>query len=188
DETDDGENAGLPLRFNLVSVHLEGETGGIQADNVRYTVVEVRDRVPILLVDNSPTVRNTKEAEAFFLQKLFTEPIKGYDVQLKSASDLENLNLQPYASIYLCDVPRLSDAARKNLEDYVKGGGGLAFFMGPSIKSDTIKEYNERLYRNGEGLFPVPLDKLIGVDVSDDKRREDKIRRMFTWNKKVLIR
>lgn len=188
DESDDGENAGLPLRFNLVSVHLEGETGGIQADNVRYTVVEVRDRVPILLVDNNPTTRGTKEAESFFLQKLFTEPIKGYDVQLKSASDLENLNLQPYASIYLCDVPRLSDNARKNLEDYVKGGGGLAFFMGPSIKSDVIGEYNEKLYRKGEGIFPVPLDKLVGTDVPEDKRIAERIRRTFTFNKKLLVR
>ncbi|HEX3149613.1 MAG TPA: BatA domain-containing protein [Gemmataceae bacterium] len=188
DESDEGENAGLPLRFNLVSVHLEGETGGIQADNVRYTVVEVRDRVPILFVDNNPTTRRTKEAESYFLQTLFTAPIKGYDVQLKSISDLENLNLQPYAAIYLCDVPRISDLARKNLEDYVKGGGGLAFFMGPSIKSDVIGEYNEKLYRKGEGIFPVPLDKLIGTDVPDDKRITERIRRMFTWNKKLLVR
>ena len=188
DESEDGENAGMPLRFNLVSVHLEGETGGIEADNTRYTVVEVRDRVPILIVDNNPTARGTKEAESFFLQKLFTEPIKGYDVQLKSAADLENLNLQPYASVYLCDVPRLSDNARKNLEDYVKGGGGLAFFMGPSIKSDVIAEYNDKLYRKGEGVFPVPLDKLVGVDVPEDKRIAEKIRRTFTFNKKLLVR
>ena len=188
DEAEDGENAGLPLRFNLVSVHLEGETGGIEADNTRYTVVEVRDRVPILIVDNNPGSRGTKEAESFFLQKLFTEPIKGYDVQLKSASDLETLNLQPYSAVYLCDVPRLTDNARKNLEEYVKGGGGLAFFMGPSIKSDVIAEYNEKLYRKGEGVFPVPLDKLVGVDVPEDKRIAEKIRRTFTFNKKLLIR
>jgi hypothetical protein len=188
DESEDGENANLPVRYNLVSVHLEGETGGLQADNVRYTVVEVRDRVPILIVDNSPTARGTKEAESFFLWKLFTEPIKGYDVQVKSASDLENLNLQPYASVYVCDVPRISDAARKNLEDYVKGGGGLAFFMGPSIKSDVIGEYNEKLFRKGEGVFPVPLDKLVGVDVPDDKRIAERIRRTFTFNKKLLVK
>jgi hypothetical protein len=188
DESEDGENAGLPVRFNLVSVHLEGETGGIEADNTRYTVVEVRDRVPILIVDNNPTARGTKEAESFFLQKLFTEPIKGYDVQLKSAAELDNLNLQPYSAVYLCDVPRLSDNARKNLEEYVRGGGGLAFFMGPSIKSDVVAEYNDKLYRKGEGIFPVPLDKIIGVDVPEDKRITERIRRTFTLNKKLLIR
>jgi uncharacterized membrane protein len=188
EETEDGENAGLPLRFNLVSVHLEGEQGGIEADNTRYTVVEVRDRVPILIVDNNPGSRGTKEAESFFLQKLFTEPIKGYDVQLKSAADLDNLNLQPYSAVYLCDVPRLTENARKNLEDYVKGGGGLAFFMGPSIKSDVIAEYNEKLYRKGEGVFPVPLDKLVGVDVPDDKRIFERLKKMASFSKKLLVR
>lgn len=184
----EGEDPFPSDRFVLVSAHLEGETGGIQADNVRYTVVEVRDRVPLLIVDNQPAVRGTKEAESFFLWKLFTEPIKGYDVQVKNASDLDGLNLQPYAAVYLCDVPRLSDAARKNLEDYVKGGGGLAFFMGPSIKSDTIVEYNDKLYRKGEGAFPVPLDRLVGLDVPEDKRIAERIRRTFILNKKLLVR
>jgi hypothetical protein len=70
----------------------------------------------------------------------------------------------------------------------VRGGGGLAFFMGPSIKSDTIKDYNERLYNKGEGIFPVPLDKLIGVEVPDDKRIAERIKRSLTFNKKLLIR
>lgn len=185
---DEGTEAeSLPERFNLISASLEGETGGIAADNVRYTVVEVRDRVPMLLIDNNPTSRGTKEAESFFLQKLFTEPIKGFDVQIKNVADLENLNLQTYASVILCDVPRLSDLARKNLEDYVKAGGGVGFFMGPSIKSDVIAEYNDKLYRKGEGLFPVPLDKAIGVDVPEDQRRMERIRRTFTFNKKLLV-
>lgn len=185
---DETEEAGTPERFNLVAATIEGEVGGIAADNTRYAVVEVRDRVPILIVDNNPRERGTKEAESFFLWKLFTEPIKGYDVQLKNAADLDTLNLQPYASIFLCDVPRLSDAGRKNLEDYVKGGGGVAFFMGPSIKSDVVKEYNEKLYRNGEGVFPVPLDKPVGLDIPDDKRFMERLKRMSTFNKKLVVR
>src|SRR5262249_61818486 len=139
---------------------------GNEADIARYTVVAVRDRVSILIVDTNPIGRGTKEAESFFLWKLFTEPIKGYDVQVKNISELENLNLQPYSAIYLCDVPRIPDTVRKNLEEYVRGGGGLAFFMGPSIKSDIINEYNEKLYRKGEGIFPVPLDKGVGLDMT----------------------
>ena len=37
---------------------------------------------------------------------------------------------------------------------YVRDGGGVALFVGP----DTDRSfYNDRFYRNGEGLFPVPL-------------------------------
>jgi len=185
---DETEEAGTPDRFNLVSAHLEGEVGGIAADNLRYTYVEVRDRVPLLIVDNNPKERGTPQAESYQLQTLFTGPIKGFDVQLKNAADLDNLNLQPYAAVYICDVPRLTDAARKNLEEYARGGGGVAFFMGPSIKSDIIAEYNEKLYRKGEGLFPVPLDKAVGVDVPDDVRLRNKLMRQLSFNKKMHVR
>ena len=174
-------------RFPVVSCHLEGETGGIAADNVRYAAVEVRDRVPLLIVDNNTAAqRGTREAESFFLQKLFTEPIKGYDVQVRGAGDLETLNLQQYVGVLVCDVPRFTPAALANLEAYAKAGGGVAFFMGPSVKADVIPEYNEKLYRDGKGLFPVPLDKAVGLDIPDDKRAALKFMRSLTYNKKLL--
>ncbi len=174
-------------RFPVVSCHLEGEVGGIAADNVRYAAIEIRDRVPLLIVDsNTAAQRGTKEAESFFLQKLFTEPIKGYDVQIKNAADLETLNLQQYVGIFVCDVPRFTPAALRNLEAYAKGGGGVSFFMGPSVKADVIPEYNEKLYRDGKGIFPVPLDKGVGMDIPEDKRAALKFARSLTYNKKLL--
>jgi hypothetical protein len=48
----------------------------------------------------------------------------------------------------------LADNELTALEDYVRGGGGLALFVGP----DTDRAfYNDRFYHNGEGLFPVQL-------------------------------
>jgi hypothetical protein len=42
----------------------------------------------------------------------------------------------------------------RTLENYVRGGGNLTFFAGPK----TVPRWtNEQLYKNGEGLFPVPL-------------------------------
>ncbi|WP_020475492.1 BatA domain-containing protein [Zavarzinella formosa] len=174
-------------RFPVVSAHLEGEVGGIAADNVRYAAIEVRDRVPILIVDDGPVAqRGTKEAESFFLQKLFTEPIKGYDVQIKNSAELETLNLQQFVGVFVCDVPRFTPAAIRNLEDYAKAGGGVSFFMGPNMKADVIPLYNEQLYRDGKGIFPVPLDKAIGLDIPEDKRSALKFMRSLTYNKKLL--
>ena len=100
------------------------DRAGIEADNTRYTVVEVRDRVPILLVDNNPTARGTKEAESFFLQKLFTEPIKGYDVQLKSAADLENA--QPPAVLGRVPVRRARALGRAPARTWRSTSGAAA--------------------------------------------------------------
>ena len=67
-------------------------------------------------------------------------------------ADAEKLNQQ--AAVYLLDVPRLADDELTSLENYVRGGGGVAFFVG----ADTDRSfYNDRLYHDGQGLFPAPL-------------------------------
>src|SRR5690606_27829899 len=61
-----------------------------------------------------------------------------------------------YATIYLIDVPQLDARAIDTLEKYVAAGGGLGIFLGPNV---NVAAYNSSLYRNGEGLFPAPLDR-----------------------------
>jgi hypothetical protein len=48
--------------------------------------------------------------------------------------------------------------ALRILEDYVAAGGGLAWFMGPQVRPGF---YNDKLYKNGAGLFPVPLGTVV---------------------------
>ena len=66
----------------------------------------------------------------------------------------------------LLDVPRLADDELAALEDYVRDGGGLALFVGPNTDRAF---YNERLYRKGDGLFPVPLK--LPTQLLDPTRR-----------------
>ena len=75
--------------------------------------------------------------------------------------------LSGYQSIHLLDVGRLDDRAIENLEQYVQDGGGVSFFVG----DQTIAAfYNSKLYRNGEGLFPLPLgrDNYLPPDPIED--------------------
>jgi len=62
--------------------------------------------------------------------------------------------LGPFQAISLANVDRLDRAAVGALEQYVRDGGGLVFFLGQRSDSRFI---NEALYRDGEGLFPLPL-------------------------------
>ena len=159
-------------------------------DNVRYVSVEVRDKVPLLLIDNLAGAKGNKEADSYYLAKLFTGPVKGLDVQIKTPADLDTLNLTPFVGVILCDVPKLTEAARKNLEDFAAAGGGLAFFVGPNCKGvETTKMYNEQLYRKGEGPFPAPIDpKHAGEGVSDDDRMSQKIHRLFSPYKQIVVK
>ena len=42
---------------------------------------------------------------------------------------LDKIDLRPYSTIYLMNVPTLSDAAVKNLEKFVREGGGVGVFL-----------------------------------------------------------
>ena len=167
--------------FNMVSAHLDGQKTGLAIDDARYTYVEVRDSISLLLVDNNHIQARdlagqlTKNCESFYLYKLFTSTYRGFKVDVKTAQELEKVSLQPYSAVMLCDIPTLSPAVLQKLETYVQGGGGVAFFMGPSIREP--KFYNEKLYNDGKGMFPAPLREIANKDRTtqelDDIRQRD---------------
>ena len=67
------------------------------------------------------------------------------------------LSLKPLAdfrAIDLANIERLDASAVAALEKYVAAGGGLAMFLG---EHTDVKFFNDVLYRDGRGLFPVPL-------------------------------
>lgn len=181
-------------KFSVITARLDGEPNGLNGDNFRYAVVEVQKKVPVLIIDGSPGDRNRPDAESYFIRTTFrTSDLSGYDIQVKGPNELDTLNLKPYSAIYLCDVAKLTPAAVRNLEDYTANGGGVAFFMGPSIKSnDIVDTYDKLLFREGKGIFPVQIDKDrpysgIALDKPEEERKEIKRNRAFEFNEKLLI-
>lgn len=142
--------------FNQLSANLEVEDAGLAIDNTRYAVVDVQDRVRLLFIEGDPLGARDKAdaADSFYLRKLFLDAARGFDVVQRGVQELEQPNLDQYPAIYLFNVPRLNDKAKANLERYVKNGGGVGFFLGESVNVDF---YNQQLYADGRGLFPVPL-------------------------------
>jgi hypothetical protein len=138
---------------NLVTVSIDDEDTGLNADNRRYASVEVREKVPILMVEGDPATRGKPESDAFYLSAIFKESVRGYDIVTDGPRRLEQPGLDAFAAVMLLNVPRLSDAAVKNLEAYTAAGGGVGFFLGDQCKPD----FYDRLYDGGKGVFPAPL-------------------------------
>ena len=142
------------LGFNQVTANLEQEEAGLPIDNTHYAVVEVRNQVPILVVDGDLTASEKPGGDLHHLRTVFASA-KGFQLVVRGGtSDLEQPNLDQYPSIYLLNVRDFSEKAVANLEAYVRGGGGLAVFLGPRV---VAKNYNDKLFANGKGLFPAPL-------------------------------
>ena len=114
-----------------------------------------------------------KQRNAFYIDAIFDPGQRartGIRPEIESTAFLRDTTpevLRRYSAIYLFDVDRLDDRAVTNLETYVEQGGGLAVFVGPQV---NISFYNEQLYRDGEGLFPLPLDRddLLDSDPIDN--------------------
>ncbi|HEY2784912.1 MAG TPA: BatA domain-containing protein [Fimbriiglobus sp.] len=175
--------ADRPLdRFNLISAVMESaEPGGIEADNIRHAVVEVRDRLPILVVDGQPSLRDKKEGDGFYLRTVFTKVMGGFTWVYGTPNDLEKPDLRKYSSIFLLNVPAVTEAGAKGLETYVREGGGVGFFLGPNVKP---AEYNKWLYNDGAGVFPVPLPEKPTEPMTDEALMQQR----FNFQKKVLRR
>ncbi len=78
----------------------------------------------------------------------------GYAPTIDGPDALRKLSLDKYHFLYLVNVPSLQPDALAALEDYVRGGSGLAWFLGDLVQPDF---YNKTLYAGGAGLFPVPI-------------------------------
>src|SRR5207245_3017438 len=78
----------------------------------------------------------------------------GLRPRIESPRYLDNHPLDEFAAIYVLNLERMDQVEVTALEDYVKKGGGVAFFLGPL---SSAKVFNDTLYRVGKGVFPLPL-------------------------------
>jgi hypothetical protein len=169
-------------RFKTITAVLANqEPGGIAADNVRHAVVEVRPRLSVLVLEGRDQLKDSPKGDGFYLRRLFQDAFGGIEWVDGTAADLERRDLRPFSAVYLVNVPAVTESQREKLEAYVKGGGGLAFFLGPDVRPAA---YRDQLYRNGTGVFPVPLPD----EPSKALTPEQKLARQLVLSKRVLTR
>lgn len=136
----------------------------LPTDNQHWCVVRFVESVPVLIVDGGAS-----GGGGYYLSAAFDPGGRkntGIQPELRSVSFLRDATpdaLAMYASIYLADVTlgQLNARTIQNLEAWVRRGGGLGIFVGGNVDPTS---YNLRLYREGAGLLPCPLDKELRLD------------------------
>ncbi|NBW87395.1 MAG: hypothetical protein EBR23_11355 [Planctomycetia bacterium] len=109
----------------------------------------------MLVVDGDP--RSGRTGDAFYVATALAPGSgapTGLRPRIEAPAALATLDLAAFDSIWVLDVERLETAEITALETYARDGGGVVFFCGPRTAAEFV---NERLYRDGTGLFPVPL-------------------------------
>lgn len=145
----------------------------LPSDNTAAVIVQAAQRVPVLLVESSEGFAELQQ-DAYLIRaalgQLEGEQFGGwtsvFEPRTVTPWQLETTDLQDYFAVVVPNYSVLSDAAIENLEDYVAAGGGLWLALGPRAE---ISDFNEMLYRRGDGLSPVGIDRIV-----DESRRSEK--------------
>ncbi|MEI6240847.1 MAG: BatA domain-containing protein [Planctomycetia bacterium] len=149
----------------------------VPADNLRSTVVDVADRIDVLVIDGDPQ-GGSRTGDAFYLATALAPGAgapTGLRPRIEAPRALATLDLSAFDCVWLLDVAQFDPPEVAALEAYAQGGGGVVFFGGPRTKVDVVQR---TLHRAGAGLYPVPLAgpvDLGGVATADgpDVRVED---------------
>lgn len=176
-------------RFNILTAVIgTADKSDLAFDNSRHTVIEVRDTVKVLILDGRTLeggidLREKPEGDSYYLRTLFqtkSQELGNIEIVNGDYGKLDQIDLRPFTTVYLMNVPGLNDAGVANLEKFVKEGGGVGVFLGPNVKRD---DYTNKMYRVTGGFFPVPLNedpKVITV--------EQFALRFASFTKRLLLR
>ncbi len=132
----------------------------LDVDNERHFVADVANSIRILIVNGEPS-SDLFEDEVTYLSTALRpkgEIFSGNDVVVVDESELETATLSTYHAVIIANVYRVSEPAAERLEQFVRRGGGVIFYLGDQVDPGL---YNATLFRDGSGLLPAKLGERV---------------------------
>ena len=173
DSIEPGESVkqAFPVFFNSVGQHAviaKVENDSLAIDNRRSCVVDIKKSADVLLVESLPA--EDSEIFSIVLNPGGTTGIATESVDEAFLRDCTIEQLNKFDTVFLFDVGKISETGIKTLEQYVSEGGGVVFFLGPKADPNFM---TKDLYRNGNGVFPIPLKRIFEVPERLDGEASD---------------
>ncbi len=129
------------------SIAVQIPADALAADNMRYLTLNVPDRQRVLIVDGTEGFTEGQYvADALSADSSVT----GIDVLIVRPEQLRDRELANFTAIYLLNIPDLPADILGILGDYVKGGGGIAWFLGDRANAAFYKRLREQPVASGE--------------------------------------
>ena len=143
---------------------------------VKALIVEVVDRVPILVVESAPAASEILQ-DAFFVQAALGwidgEPLATQGIfvpTLVSPEQLERIEFNEYRAIMIPNFSEVSATVLRKLQSFVFDGGGLWVALGPRT---DIERFNQYFFADADGLAPLAIDRI--VEESDSREQKTTI-------------
>ena len=154
--------------FHAVHARIPGDR--LRADDQRSLVVRAIKDVRVLLIDGDPG-NEPRDSETYFLRNALVpvpqEMQQDYFIKATTVTtpDLGSVRLDDFDAVVMANVSDLSENMLRNLEQYLRRGGGLIVF--PGAKSNP-NFYNEQLFRRLKFL-PAGVGTPRGEADQDEK-------------------
>ncbi|WDQ16286.1 BatA domain-containing protein [Rhodopirellula sp. P2] len=146
----------------------------LPADNVASLVVEVVDRLPVVIVEGAADQAEMQQ-DTYFVQAalgwIHGQPLTEssiYVPTLVSPDELPSMDLREQRVVIIPNLTELPSEAVSRLTEFVSDGGGLWIGLGPRTNVDF---FNHQLFADASGLAPRRLDRI--VDASPAKVDSD---------------
>ena len=142
-----------------VEVRLVGDPADLlDVDNHRWLVLPVKDSISALVVNGEGAAQHAR----YLVDALnpYRDGSETMPVRVEQAPDgsLLELDLRRFDCIFLSNVAQFTAGEAHGLANYVRGGGGLVFFLGDRVDAEL---YNQQLGGGRPGwprLLPTLLD------------------------------
>jgi hypothetical protein len=138
----------------------------LPADNEGHQLVEIYERLPVLLVEDPVSAGSPANDTPFILAALGAprgdarpEWRSVFEPTVLDSRALSTADLKRFHCVLLANVRSLDTAAIGKLEAYVRDGGGVWLALGDQTDEPF---FNQQIYRGGLGLAPMKLTTPIG--------------------------
>ncbi|MGE0609951.1 MAG: BatA domain-containing protein [Pirellulales bacterium] len=164
----DRATAAFTYRFDtpgdhVVKAQIVGDL--LEIDNNRWLSLAVRRSIRVLCINGKPAGDAFAGATDYLEVALAPKKDDGNpslvlpEVKLESA--LQEIDLRSYDCVFLANVAQFTESEALVLQAYLKGGGGLVFFLGDQVQADS---YNQRLGGAGGNsvrVLPAQIGPLV---------------------------
>ncbi len=136
----------------------------LDVDNRRFLALEVKQAIQVLCIDGDPSGGSFEGAAdylAFALEPLAGSTRATVRAEIALESALSERDLRAFDGIFLCNVAQFTAGEAQRLDDYLRTGGGLVFFLGDRVQPDR---YNAELAGDGPSgvrILPARLGPLV---------------------------
>ena len=142
----------------------------LEADDQNTVVVEVVERIPVLIVKAAPEFRQ-RISEAELLTSALgyddTTPRVGWSSVFAptviDAKEFNDANLADYHVVVITSLTPLHSGTVERLRRFVEQGGGLWVMLGRRTDRET---FNSVWFDDGGGLSPLPLGEWVANESS----------------------